>query len=169
VRQHSSRVEHEQLEQLVLGARQLDELLAHPHPVAVGVDPQLTEPEAAIGRRLPAGAAEQRAQPRLELVHVERLDQVVVGPGIQSVDPVRHGVASGQHQHRDPVALAPKQPAHLEPVDVGQPDVEDDRVGHGAAHRGECVGAGLGQPHLVTGQREGAAQDVAQTPIVVDH
>ena len=133
------------------------------------VEPQVPERQRAVGGRLAARAAQQRAQAGLELVDVERLDQIVVGAGVEPVDPVAHGVAGGQHQHRDAVALAPQQPAHLETVDVGQTDVEHDRVREAAVDLGQRLGPALGQLHLVTGERQRTAEHVTQGTIVVDH
>ena len=111
---------------------------------------------------------QQRPQPRLELVDVKRLDQIVVGAGVQAVDPVRHRVARGQHQHRHAVPLPTQQAAHLQPVDIWQPDVEHDRIRDAGRDPGQCAGTVVGQAHLVTGQRQCAAQDVAQGTVIVD-
>ena len=48
------------------------------------------------------GPALQGAQAGQQLGELERLHQVVVGPGVEPLDPVGGGVAGRQHQHRDP-------------------------------------------------------------------
>ncbi len=70
---------------------------------------------------------------------VEGLDQVVVGPRVQAVDPVGHGVARGEHQHRHPVARGAQAPAHLEAVEVGHAHVEHHGVGQRLSHLGQAL------------------------------
>jgi hypothetical protein len=71
-----------------------------------------------------------------QFVQVEGLEQVIVGAGLQSLDPVRDGVTGGQHQHRQfEPALAPAhQQAHA--VCVGQAEVEHAGVELRSSHRG---------------------------------
>ena len=82
------------------------------------------------------GAPQQRPQARLELLQRERLDQVVVGAGVQPGDAVVHRVAGGEHQHRRAVARVAQAAADLQAVDAGHRDVEHDRV---VAHVGQAV------------------------------
>ena len=84
-------------------------------------------------------APEQCAQPRLQLAHVERLDEVVVGAGVQAVDPVADRVARGEHEDRHAVAGRAQPPRHLEAVDVRQADVEHHGVRRGRRHLGQRV------------------------------
>ena len=74
-------------------------------------------------------AAQEGPQPGQQLGQGEGLDQVVVGSGVEALDPVVDGVAGGEHEHRGVVVGRPQAPAHVEPVDGGQADVEDHRVG----------------------------------------
>jgi len=67
----------EQLEQVELGARQLDRALSAADLARGGVELEVGEAQDAAPRRL--GAAQQRAQPRLQLAQREGLDEVVVG------------------------------------------------------------------------------------------
>src|SRR5262245_65344036 len=108
----------EQLEQLELVARELE-----PPRAAVGlpgraIQRQIGEAQLrllALARRL--GPAQERAQPRLELLERERLDQVVVGARVKARHTVVDGVARGQHQYRRAIAGLPQPLAHLEAVD----------------------------------------------------
>ena len=81
-------------------------------------------------------SAQQGPQAGQQFGQRERLDQVVVGPGIEALDPVVDGVAGRQHQDRRVVAGAAHAPAHGEAVDVGQPEIEDERVGR---RLGKCL------------------------------
>ena len=60
-----------------------------------------------------------------ELPHGERLRHVVVGADLESGYLVRLGILGGEDDDRD-LRFAPDDPAQVEPVDVGQHEVEDD-------------------------------------------
>ncbi len=80
-------------------------------------------------RRLPCtlGAAQQRLAARDELAHRERLRHVVVRADAQADEHVGLVVARGEHEDGDR-ALGLDAPAHLEPVDAGEHDVQHDEV-----------------------------------------
>ena len=82
------------------------------------------------------GAAQQRAQPRQHLLHVEGLGDIIVGAGVETLHLVAPAVARGQDQHRHGAAgLAPGL-EHRNAVRLGQADVEHDRViGLGVAEK----------------------------------
>ena len=105
--------------------------------------------------------------PRLELAHVERLDQVVVGARVEAVDAVLDRVARGEHQDRDAVARRAQPARDLEPVDVGQAHVEHHRVGRRGRDLGQRPRAVLRRDGVVAAQHERAAQRVAQGTVVV--
>ncbi len=73
-------------------------------------------------------APSERSEPRRNLLVGERLDDVVVGAGIEPGDPVRDAVPRREHQDRDAAAAGPHPPGDLEPVDVGQADIEDQGI-----------------------------------------
>ena len=101
-------------------------VLAAPDPPRRGVEPQVTDDE--LRRPLDAASAGERPQPRKELCERERLRQIVVGPGVEPVDPVADRVARGQHQHGSPDAGLAQLAAGLEPVAAGEHHVEHDRL-----------------------------------------
>ena len=74
------------------------------------------------------GPAKESAYACQQLRERERLDDVVVGAGIEPRDPVRNLVARREHQHRQAAAAPPKPPANLESVHVRHQDVEDDEI-----------------------------------------
>ena len=80
----------------------------------------------AVGR---LGAAQQRAQPGQQLLEGERLDQVVVGAGVEAGHAVGDRVAGGEHQDRHVVAVGAQSPARLEAADPRHHHVEHERVG----------------------------------------
>ena len=83
--------------------------------------------ERGLAARRPA--AQQRPQPRQQLLALERLDQVVVGAGVEALDPGLDRVARGQHQDRDVVVGSRSVLATSIPSSPGQAEVEDHQVG----------------------------------------
>ena len=82
--------------------------------------------EALAARDL--AATLHRFDPRIELVGVEGLDQVVVRTALQAAHTIGDAVARRQHDHRNPaiVAAPARQPFHA--VAVGQAEVENDQI-----------------------------------------
>ena len=77
-----------------------------------------------------AGAAPQHGpQPGHQLLHRERLDQVVVAAPGQPRDPVGDAVARGEEHHRHHRARTAQPVQHAEAVHAGQHQVEHHDVG----------------------------------------
>ena len=145
-----------------------------PHAASTRVDAEVTDLEGAgDGRRRPelggtVDPPQQRADPRDELAHAERLGQVVVRADAQPDQDVGLVVASRQHQHRHRAhRLDPA--AHLVPVEPGQHHVEHDQVRL-------VLGKGLYGGRPVVGLRDVVPlrrQTVAHGPVdhglVLDH
>src|SRR3954451_1604642 len=97
-------VAHEVLEQLELALGQVDRALAAAHLVRVRVQRQVGDDERGAAAR--RAAAQERAQPGAQLLALERLDEVVVGAGVEALDPRLDGIARGEDQDRDVVGRA---------------------------------------------------------------
>jgi hypothetical protein len=111
-----------------------------------------------VGLRRRAAAPQDGAQPGLQLARLERLGEVVVGADLQPDHAVHRLAAGGQHQDRH-VAGAAQAAAEVEPVGVGQHEVEDHRV--------EALAP---QPCLAVARRAGKGQAKARpAKIVGDH
>ncbi len=85
--------------------------------------------EVAGDERAGAVAApppQERVEPRGELGEGERLDEVVVGAGLEPGDAVVDLVARGQDADRDVDAVGPHPADHADAVEVGHHHVEDD-------------------------------------------
>ena len=123
---------------------------------------------ADLGRPAAGRAPHERTDARLQLAEVEGLDQVVVGPGIESGDPVGNGVARGEDQHRRRVVAPPQGTQHLEPGEPRQPEVEDDEREPVGAQR--CVGRrAVPDPvDRVTLLGETGAQPLTEQRVVLD-
>src|SRR3546814_14454407 len=80
---------------------------------------------------------------------VERLDQVVVGAGIQPGDAVAGGIARGEYQHRDRVGAGAQALEHFQTVHTRQTEVEDGQLEALVAQRMQRAGAVLQPVHRV--------------------
>src|SRR5215218_1237128 len=83
-RDHQPLVAHQVLEQLELALRELDRALAAMHLVRVRVEGQV--PDAQRGHAARRPPPQQRAQPREQLLPLERLDEVVVRADVEALD-----------------------------------------------------------------------------------
>ena len=105
--------------------------------------------------RIAAAAAQQGAQPGLQLVQVKRFGQVVVGPRVQAQHAVAHGAARGQQQHGGAQAAGACLLQYLQAVQAGQGEVQHHGVGRARApfgQRGAPVRKG-GDGHAAARQR----------------
>ena len=120
-----------------------------------------------LGRRPAVGAPQHRLHPRDQLGGRERLREVVVAAELEAEHAVDLAVARGEEDHRDLRRLADAL-AHLEPVDVGEPDVEHHEPGPLVADRLEPGLAGRGLQHPVALAGEVEVDEVGDVRLVVD-
>ena len=82
-------------------------------------------------------AAQHGPQARREDARAERLGDVVVGAELETRDDVGLVALGGEHDDGDMPGrgLRPEPPAHLEAVDPGEHQVEDDEIGQTGARR----------------------------------
>jgi hypothetical protein len=104
--------------------------------VAVLVELEVGElqPGRGLGGIAP-GPAQDGPDPGDDLLQAERLGHVVVAAQGQAPDLVLHRVPRGQEDDGDAGAAAPQPPDDVEPVHVGQHDVEHDEIRPVAARR----------------------------------
>lgn len=76
------------------------------------------------GRTPPA----QGLDPGDQFLHRERLCHVVVGPGVEALDPVLHLAAGGQDEDARRAVAIPKAGQDRKAVEAGQAQVENDEV-----------------------------------------
>ena len=120
--------------------------------------------------RQPFAAAQQSAQAREQDLQLERLRQVIVGAGFESLQHVFRAAARGQHQHRHVVAFGAQLLDDGEAVLAGQHHVEHDGVvaraiGEQAIERLLAVAVDI---HLVAFGFEVEAQPVGEVRFVFD-
>ena len=155
----------EELEQAVLGARQLDAPVAAPDVTRGRVEREVGEAQS-LRRRL--DASQQRAQTREQLAQREGLDQVVVGAGIEARHAIVDRIARGEHQDRRPIARLAHAPADLEAVHVGHRDVEDHGVELLGGEAVERLATVLGERDVVALEGERPLHGRAQRGLVID-
>jgi len=76
---------------------------------------------------------------------------------------------AGQEDHRHPVPVAAQPADDLEPVDVGQQDVQDEQVEGAVAGQPERVGAVLRGGHLEPEEAQRGGDGLPQEELVVHH
>ena len=96
------------------------------HPRGLGVEAE--RPAFHLVAGMPGGAAEQRADARQHLLHVEGLGDIVVGAGVHAGDLVAPALARGEDQHRHLALVAPPLLEHAQAVLLGQAEIEHDGV-----------------------------------------
>jgi D-alanyl-D-alanine carboxypeptidase/D-alanyl-D-alanine-endopeptidase (penicillin-binding protein 4) len=152
------------LQQRLLTARKVHRLTAEKGLAAARVVGQATVLDQVDAA--PRHPPQQGLQARGQFTQVEWFEQVVVGTGLQAVDPVGHRVPCGEDQHRDLQALAALLLQQLEAVFVGQAEVEHHDVERG---RLEHRPRGSGRGHVFDGKALGAkaGDDAAGDQLVV--
>ncbi len=106
-------------------------------------------------------------QARVQLGDVEGLGEVVVAAGVEAAEAVREGVAGGQEQDGDAHAASAERLAHVAPIGIGQPDVDDQDVGGATGGSfDEAVPGGEGG-HVEALGDEAADQDLTQVVVVL--
>ena len=116
-----------------------------------------------------APATNERVQARLQLLDLERLDQVVVRARLETLDLVVERIARGQHENgRIAPRILAQAPAKLHAVDSGKNQVEHDRVpfaGHGEVKPRHAVARVV---HEVAAPFEKRVDHLRDVPAVLD-
>ena len=117
----------EELEQLVLLRGQFDPLSATGDLSAPRIKFQVGDPQGRglLGQRR---TANQGVEARQKFAEGEGFDEVVIGPGLQSRDPIIDGAERGQHQHRRQHAFRPQQADRLQSAHARQHAIHDHHV-----------------------------------------
>src|SRR5580704_9624605 len=86
------------------------------------------DPHAERGRSLRRPAPQQGPDPGQQFGQPERLGDVIVGARVEADHRVHFVGPCGEDQHGYGIPTGPDPPTHLEPVEFGQADVEQDQV-----------------------------------------
>ena len=148
------RVQQEEPQQAELLGAQHEQLAAVPGHPRRRVEAE--RPQRQDGRQRALRPAQKRADARQQFFEGERLDQVVVGAGVQAGHLVRRRVPRRQHEHGQGHALLTQLPAEREPVHAREHDVEDQEVVGQLALR--LAGAGGAAPGREAAARGGSVE-----------
>ena len=116
---------------------------------------------------LTRGSTQDRADARVELRNAEWLDHVVIGAGIEGLDRGFLGVAGGRDDDGNRADRAQHR-QHLQPVNVGQAKVKEDKIRlvvHGIP---QAVHAGRHICHRVPARGEAAGERRTDVGIIFD-
>jgi hypothetical protein len=102
--------------------------------------------------RLLLHASKDRSDAQYELARAERLHDVVVCSELESDDTIDFFAAGGQHDDRYAARafMLPQSPADFDPVNVGEHEVEDDKVGGMFLDGFQCLAAASGSNDFET-------------------
>src|SRR5271157_1995627 len=123
---HPALVEHQKLHQRVFLGGQAHGLPGARDGMAGGVQGEVGDPRHL--RPQAGGPPQQGPQPSQQFLEIERLGEIVVGPGIEAFHAVVHSAARGQHEDGRAKPRAAKFPAHGVAVLHRQHDVENHDV-----------------------------------------
>ena len=133
---HDPRPRREMPEEVELAARELDLCVRDPSGAGPAIELDVSRGEPVIGL-VGLHSPEHRAYPCGELTRRERLRDVVVRPELEPGHAIDLLVARREHHHRQGRGRADR-PADVEPVRVGQLEIEDRET--------DVVALELGQP-----------------------
>ena len=159
-RKHAARVLHQDLEQAELGRSQPDRAPFARDPVRGQVHDDVAVAQTLVGVG-GTGAAQDRADPRVQLLWREGFGHVVVGARVQSANPIGFLSARRQHDHGKParVLLLADLTADLDARELGQHPVENHEIGWFLLHQ---------QQRLLSVVRDGGTVSLA-LEVVADH
>ena len=148
-----ARLTHERRQQMPLGRREMNAF-------AVGagggggreVDRDVSQLDRCC-RDGWLGSASYRAHPGEQLLHAERLGDVIVRPEIERLHLVRAADAGGEHDDRG-LGVSADAADHVDAGNVRQPEIQDDEIWPVAGRRGQCLSAGPRLHDLVVARRE---------------
>ena len=117
---------HERLEHRELARGQGDRPAVHPRLARAQVERDPAYLEHGRLRRL--ARAQAHAHPREQLLEAERLRNVVVGPALEAGHLHVDLVAGGEHDRRERLSAGAQLSQEVEPIDVGQSEVEQHQL-----------------------------------------
>ena len=176
-RQHPARAFRQCLQQVELVRGEFAGLAGDADGARIVVDLQRAETQHFAQRRgARRMAAQNRADAGQQFAWLEGLGQIIVGADLQADDAVHRVALGGQHQHRylgRRAGQGTDAPAHLQPVHVGQHQVQQHQIGHGFRRPCAQIGQAAVCVGLVRDINPGLAQilghHLRQTGVVFDH
>ena len=169
-REHPAGAFEQLAQQAELGRAEMHLAAAARHPVRRKVHDEVGKAQRLPGERRP-DPAQDGAHPRDQLVDRERLGHVVVGAGIEALQPVALLDARGQHDDRQIRGrrLPPQLAAQLEAGHVRQHPVQEHQIGRLLGdQRARLVGV-IGLLDREAGALQVVGEQLLQGGLVLDH
>ena len=96
-------------------------------------------------------AAQMGAHARQQNAEAKRLGYVIIGAGFQAQYGVGLTIGTGKHQNRRANALLAHQLTNLAPINIGQPDIQQNQIKAHARHliQGCAASFGMAQQKLI--------------------
>ena len=156
----------EDLEERIFAAGEIDRLAVHLYGVAEQVEPDA----GVLEHRLLHGRvpADEGPDAREQLLAAEGLGHVVVGADVEPLHPIPHRVAGAEDEDR--LAEAARAPLleEIDPVAVGQPEIEDHQIEGRLGDRVGSVLAGADPPRRVAAFVERGLQEFTEPELIFD-
>ena len=162
-----ARLKHESRQQVPLGRREVNTLAVRANRGGGReVDGDVSELDRCRfdGRLRPAGYG---AHPSEQLLHAERLGDVVVGSEVERLHLVRAADAGREHDNRG-LGVSADAADDVDAGNVRQPEIQDDEIWSVPGRRGERLGAGPRLDHVIVAGCEVHRQRAQQGRLVVD-
>ncbi len=131
-----------------------------------GIELQIADGQIRLAAR--RAAPQQGPEPGEQLLALERLDEVVVGARVESLDARLDRVARGQHEDRHVVLLAAQLLGDVEAVHPRQAKVEDHEIGQEPVRLVERHEPVLGDADLVALHPQRALEHLGDRVVVLD-
>ena len=167
-RQHLPGMAHQEVEQRELLGAQGNGPPPAPHTVARHVEHEVGHVQLALPARF-GRATRQRAHAGQQLGEREGLTQVIVGPGIEAADAILHLIAGREHEHGGAEAGRAQAPADLQPIQVGQTEVQKDQIVAPAQRRRQARLALRRDIHHMPVSLQGAPQQPTEPLLILHH
>ena len=131
---------------------------------------QPVEDDAVLAEHAEGGwrAPADRLDPRVELLHLERLDQVVVGADAKPFDAIRDAAEGSQEDHRRVHARGAQRLQEVEAAQSRQHPVEDDDVIAAGAGPEQSVAAIAFDVHVMAPAGQAGANEIERLNVVLD-
>src|SRR5690606_14829745 len=104
-----------------------------------------------------------------QLLHAERLGQIVIRSGIDSLHPLRPGAAGRQHQHGHGAARAPPPLEHRQTINFWEPKVENHEIVVLGVATKPSLFAVAGNVDEISGRFERGAHIGCNARLILDH
>ena len=156
---------HQQFQDVELRGREIDGPVIESCPT-VG-EAQVETSGGERHGRLVSGPAVHGLDPRQQLVHRERLDEIVVGARLEGLQFLADKASRREHDHGGADPASPRRLEHREAVFPRQHEVENHQVA-GDQRLLACHGAVRKPPALMAGGRDRRADRLGDDRIVLD-